>query len=83
MADIRTSCPHCNQTIEAPEEMAGQVAGCPTCGGEMVIPGAEATQEAGGNICPNCQSAMAPNSVLCVACGFHTGLGKVMTTDLS
>ena len=38
MEDIRFSCPGCNQTIEAPAEMAGQTAACPDCGQQMVIP---------------------------------------------
>ncbi len=33
-------CTHCEQHIDAPEEMAGTHANCPTCGEEIQIPGA-------------------------------------------
>ncbi len=33
-------CIHCGQRIEAPETMAGNAAACPTCGGEIQVPGA-------------------------------------------
>lgn len=31
MADFKFNCPHCQQQLEAPPEMAGQVIDCPTC----------------------------------------------------
>jgi hypothetical protein len=31
MADFTFNCPHCKQSLEAPEEMLGTVIGCPTC----------------------------------------------------
>jgi DNA-directed RNA polymerase subunit M/transcription elongation factor TFIIS len=46
-------CPHCKQILEAPEDMAGQVAACPDCGADIRLPAAitpsstrEASQEA-------------------------------------
>lgn len=31
MADIKFICPHCTQSIEAPEDMRGQILDCPNC----------------------------------------------------
>lgn len=35
------------------------------------------------NVCPECGASMQEGSVLCMSCGFHTGLGKKISTDLS
>ena len=35
---MNIQCPHCNQTIEAPPEMAGKTASCPACQGVLQIP---------------------------------------------
>lgn len=32
-------CIHCGQHIDAPDEMSGSVASCPSCGGEIHVPG--------------------------------------------
>ncbi len=42
---------------------------------------AEETNEA-ANSCPECGATMKDGSVLCISCGFHTGLGKKISTDL-
>jgi hypothetical protein len=88
MSVISLSCPGCQQPMEAPAEMAGQVAQCPACSQEISIP--QAVSDAGvvpataptGNACAECGAAMEPDSVLCVECGFHSGLGKKIDTDL-
>lgn len=38
MADITFNCPYCEQKIEAPEELAGNRAECPSCQCELQIP---------------------------------------------
>jgi len=38
MADITFNCPYCEQKVEAPEEMAGTKADCPSCQCELLIP---------------------------------------------
>jgi hypothetical protein len=38
MPDVTFNCPHCRQSIEAPDEMAGMAAQCPTCHEELEIP---------------------------------------------
>ena len=35
---IRVECPKCNQTLEAPDEIAGRTAICPTCRTKVQIP---------------------------------------------
>ena len=34
------------------------------------------------NTCPECGADMAPGAVLCLGCGFHTGTGKKISTEL-
>jgi len=38
MADINFDCPHCNQNLDAPPDMAGESIECPTCGESIGIP---------------------------------------------
>ena len=83
MADIEFSCPKCNLVLAAPEDMAGQLVECPECKNQMAVPGAavEVPAAADGPACPECGQAMPGDSVLCMGCGFHTVLGKKITTE--
>jgi hypothetical protein len=88
MADIRFGCPGCNQTLEAPPEMAGEGVECPNCQTQMSVPQPESPAApteapATGNQCPECQAGMDDGAVLCLQCGFHTKLGKKIQTDFS
>lgn len=38
MPDIRFKCPKCTQSLEAPEELAGQLIDCPTCKETIEVP---------------------------------------------
>lgn len=38
MTDIKFNCPHCDQHINAPVEMADQTAACPSCGKQIKVP---------------------------------------------
>ena len=38
MDDIKFVCPNCNQRLEAPEDMAGQVVECPGCQQALTVP---------------------------------------------
>ena len=38
MPDIHFDCPKCAQTIDAPEELAGQLTDCPTCKETIEVP---------------------------------------------
>lgn len=89
MSVIAFNCSGCGQAIEAPAEMAGQVAQCPSCGNEVTIPadtvdGADVAwaSSAGGNTCSSCGAEMGTGAVLCVQCGYHVELGKKIDTKL-
>ena len=38
MADIKFTCPHCPQPLEAPSDMEGETINCPSCLKQLVIP---------------------------------------------
>lgn len=38
MPDISFACPHCDQHLEAPEDMAGTEIACPACSGVITVP---------------------------------------------
>jgi hypothetical protein len=44
MPDIHFACPKCNQTIDAPEELANQLTECPTCKEVIEVPILRRTQ---------------------------------------
>jgi transcription elongation factor Elf1 len=46
MADISFVCPQCNQELEAPTELAGDIVECPSCETQLEVPGAEVSQPA-------------------------------------
>jgi hypothetical protein len=92
MPDIEFVCPGCEQTLEAPAEMAGEVIECPSCQTAMTIPAAEEPMpgepEEGAEapdgeqpVCPACGNELAAGAVLCVQCGYHTELGKRISTE--
>ncbi|MBM4143222.1 MAG: hypothetical protein FJ225_06485 [Lentisphaerae bacterium] len=87
MPDIGFSCDGCGQPLEAPPEMAGDTVECPSCGRELVVPGADRDADEApsspANACPECGAAMEEEAVLCVQCGFHTGLGRKLDTEIA
>jgi hypothetical protein len=38
MSDFNFNCPHCNQHLEAPQELMGQTIPCPSCNGAIRLP---------------------------------------------
>ena len=38
MSDMKFTCPKCKQSLEAPEEMLGQLIDCPSCGQTIEVP---------------------------------------------
>jgi len=38
MSDFKFNCPHCQQSLEAPDDMCGQQINCPSCNEAIVIP---------------------------------------------
>jgi len=89
MSDIKFNCQSCGTELEAPEEMAGEVVECPSCSQNISIPQPVVAEVNASGInksadaCPNCSAAMEPDAVMCLQCGYHKGLGKVINTDLS
>ena len=41
MREFRFKCPHCEQSLEAPPDLLGQIIACPSCEGSIEIPQAE------------------------------------------
>ncbi len=39
MSDLSFNCPHCEQSLEAPDEMSGETTACPSCNTTILIPG--------------------------------------------
>ena len=89
MTNIEFNCPECQQSLEAPVEMAGETVACPHCEQHMVVPasaGSPVPDTVGtadnGLACSECAAAMEPDAVLCLQCGYHSGLGKKISTEL-
>ncbi|MFC1497957.1 hypothetical protein ACFLS1_05730 [Verrucomicrobiota bacterium] len=65
MSDIKFQCSNCQQTLEAPEEMAGDAVECPSCQQQLTVPSppAPSRKEEPGvlNINPN-EMASAANA---------------------
>ncbi len=83
---IKVAC-QCGQQFNARDELAGKTVKCPKCGGALKIPAptpassglADLLEEVGLRegklVCPGCGEEMAPEAVLCVACGFDMKKG--------
>ena len=97
MPDIKFSCPHCDQHLEAPDDMGGEQIECPSCRMMIGIPEATVTKRlarkkpqaalstprALGLICPNCNAELPVGAVLCVQCGHDLRTGKTAGTSVS
>ena len=46
MTEITFHCPHCHKSVEAPGDMAGDTADCPSCGGSVVVPSQQQSKAA-------------------------------------
>jgi hypothetical protein len=38
MQNVKFTCPHCRQPLEAPIDMGGEALDCPTCNKQLLIP---------------------------------------------
>ena len=86
MADIKFSCPHCQQHIQAEPGYAGLQINCPACRGSLIVPGTPAaaapTYAAPPTLpsapppttaagCPSCGTPLPRGAVLCTVCGYN------------
>ncbi len=78
MSDFKFNCPHCNQSLEAPEDLLGQTIECPSCNGSIQIPAPE--QQPAPTPDPpsvpkkkivNNRSKQSGNTKPCPSCGEH------------
>ena len=67
MSDVTFNCPHCQQKIECPEEMAGTTADCPSCQNALEIP--NKTNPAGQVLSPIVPAPVAPSATSSITQG--------------
>ncbi len=78
MSEFTFNCPHCEQALEAPEDMLGQTIECPSCNGSIQLPEPEpqAPPEPGPAQAPKKKvvtnrSKPSGSTMLCPYCGEH------------
>lgn len=75
MADFKFNCPHCNQDLEAPEDMLGQTIKCPSCEKNIhmaapIPPHLPLVPPVSGSMpCPYCGEDVLVRSKKCKHCG--------------
>ncbi len=60
MRDLKINCPHCNQSLEAPEDMLGETIKCPACNGSIELPKPDPQPEPEQPAFPTPQPMLAP-----------------------
>jgi len=85
---INFDCPQCGQNIDADADMRGQSLPCPTCGGDLDIPGTPPSREppqSGQTTlrkrCHGCGSLCPPDTVICVECGYNFNTREKIDTE--
>ena len=81
MSDIKIACPQCQQHIACGPEYSGREINCPACGTRMAVPNVAPpptplipqppAPSPAGVACPSCSAPIAPDAILCTACGFN------------
>lgn len=87
MSVIQFKCRHCQQHLEAGDDMAGMEFECSACGGSINVPAASTVQASrfqspatppDTKLCPECKNEISVNAVICVNCGLNLKTGKVI-----
>lgn len=73
----------CGKSWKLPEVAAGKSVKCPACQARIPVPAPVAAATPAANetsasaaVCPSCGSALRPDAVLCVLCGFNLRTGR-------
>ena len=69
MSNLNFSCPHCQQSLDIPEELLGQVVECPTCNGSIQLPEPEPVAAPEPEPTPEPAPAPQPETKDCPYCG--------------
>lgn len=75
-------CPNCNQEMTVPGNIPEDQEPLSIPDPASILPGVGEAVPAEAS-CPECGEDMDADAVLCMACGFHQGLGKKIDTDLA
>ena len=86
MAGQVVACPACEQEMTVPEaeppDAAPGIEFPEVVSGDSFPDVMTADEESGGESCASCGETLEPGAVLCIACGFHAGLGRRIETKL-
>ena len=96
MVEIKFNCPHCQQSLEASEDMAGDLIDCPTCSKAIQVPSQPKTKLAlktpqkpqlqrpapAQSTCRYCGAVAHADAVLCISCGRNMKTGQQFRTQM-